>query len=494
MLVNINDEKNFVEYLKNLNGNFTIILKKENKYFIASDRINSFPLFYSEAGNEILIGDNAKEMAQYLSVEKLINEQALLEIAAMGYTLGNKTLYRDISLLGPGEYLVVDLERNVSERKSYFVHSHTEKYPRDEKFLLKKLDSVIKSTFDRLVQSTNGHQIVLFLSGGYDSRLILLNLHKRQYRNVVCVSLRSKLDKDVQVAKTIAHKLGYRFLSVDFNKEYWRKRSAKSGFWSLMDTLFNGVALYYPQGLVIEDLKKQKLIDEDSVILTGNSGDVVEGNDVSDKFEQGETYSKKEIIDEIISTHCLNIISRRENYDKIFMEISHYIVDKKSYSFVDAQNIFEWFNWYERQCKYVTSDVRNYDAISGNEWRLPLWDHEFVDFWLNVPIDYRFKRKLYYQYVKNDNMPTANVATAYDKVRSLFINRCGFLLDYAYFVRQIVGYLGREIPFAFCGVVSFREWCKILWFTRRNKVKFLSAWMYKLFLEKHGFNIFLRFK
>ena len=64
--------------------------------------------------------------------------------------------------------------------------------------------------------------------------------------------------------------------------------------------------------------------------------------------------------------------------------------------------------------------MRNYDDLSGNEWALPLWDDEFVQFWLKVPMALRYKRKLYYQYVNEDALPTANIDTLFLKFRRIF--------------------------------------------------------------------------
>lgn len=494
ILKNIKNEKDFVEQISKFNGNFIIILIKDEKCFIANDKIASFSFFYAEGEKEIILGDNAKEIATFETSYKL-NKQALLEIASTGFTLGDKTLYTGVKILGPGECLIIDLNNDTLVKKIYYKHLHKENLYFKEKDLLEKLDVAIKNTFDRFIKSLEGRQVVLFLSGGYDSRLILINLYKRKYKDVVCISLKSRNDLDVIVAKELATKFSYKLLVVDYNKTYWKKRSQEKNFWTLMDKLFNGVAIYYPQGIVVNDLIKKNLIKKDSVIVTGNSGDVVEGNDVSEKFTKENIYSHEEVISEIMRAHCLNVMHDKNLYDKIFNEISRNLPYKnEKYTFEEAQDIYEYFNWYERQCKYVTSDVRNYDEISGNEWRLPLWDDEFVEFWLNVPIDYRYKRNLYYKYVKRDNLPTANKSTFYGFMYKFAKGRFKPFMHFFYPVRQITGYFGNDISYVYHGILSLKEWCYILWLTRGSKVKFISAFLYKIFWSEYKFNIFKKVK
>lgn len=385
---------------------------------------------------------------------------------------------------------MVDKRSGQIEIKKYYQHMHKEMRGISTMEWLSRLDVVINNMFDRFIERLSGRQVVLFLSGGYDSRLIIYNLYKRGYKNVVCVSLKSENDKDVQVAKKIAEKFSYRLVVFDYSKEYWRYVEKELGFWNRFHSCSQGYVIYYPQGYVVLQLLKDGLIDDDSVVVTGNSWDVVEGNDVSTFFSKGRKYSSDDIVKEIKKAHGLNIINDIKQVDIINKEILKSIPTKTEYSSADAQDAFEYFNWYERQCKYVTSDVRNYDELSGNEWALPLWDDEFVQFWLDLPIEMRFKRKLYYEYVHADNLPTANTDTMFLKCRRFIEKHCNWIIDLLYPLRQIQGFYSKSILFSYHGILNVSEWMYILWATRGNKVKHISALTYKYFKEKYNMDIF----
>ena len=58
-----------------------------------------------------------------------------------------------------------------------------------------------------------------------------------------------------------------------------------------------------------------------------------------------------------------------------------------------AAAIIEWFDWQERQAKFIVNNVRAYEFL-GFRWRLPLWDQELVSWWKSVPYEHRLGRKL----------------------------------------------------------------------------------------------------
>ena len=469
------------------NGNFLLVYKLEDCYYIFNDKIMSFPIFIKMEDKIVKISDDINKLKE----NDKFNESALTEIAAFGYTLGNKTIYNNIINIGAGEYVKIDLKEEKIEEKTYYSHLHKEINDLDENVWLQKLDDVINNTFNRFIERVNGRQVVLFLSGGYDSRLILQNLRKRNYENVICISLRACNDLDVQVAKKIADSFNYKLYVFDYTKEYWRAKSQEKDFWNLINKFFNGFAIHYPQGLIIKDLLYKNIINNDSIIVTGNSGDVVEGNDVCENFKKEQVNTPPiQIAHEILKTHSLNVMNYKNVYNLIIKNVIDLLPQKTDCNFAEAQDAYEYFNWKARQCKYVTSDARNYDDYTGNEWALPLWDDEFVAFWLSVPIELRYKRRLYYKYVNKDNLPTANVPTLYGDIRSLLFKYCENITKVFYPFRQIYGFYGNSIPFVYHGVISIYDWMYLLWITKGNKVKFITVFTYKLFKEIYGFNIF----
>ena len=65
-------------------------------------------------------------------------------------------------------------------------------------------------------------------------------------------------------------------------------------------------------------------------------------------------------------------------------------------------DIYENWEYRERQCKYVVNGQKVYEFFNF-DWFLPLWDSEFVKFWTTVPLDLRYKQNLYKKYLTDWN-------------------------------------------------------------------------------------------
>ncbi|MCY1237684.1 hypothetical protein D9M72_503920 [compost metagenome] len=62
---------------------------------------------------------------------------------------------------------------------------------------------------------------------------------------------------------------------------------------------------------------------------------------------------------------------------------------------ISFANLYELWDWQERQSKYIVNSVRVYEQFSLNWW-LPLWDSEFLEFWQLIPLQLR-KGRLWYK-------------------------------------------------------------------------------------------------
>ena len=93
---NITNEEEFIKRIKEINGIFTILIKLNNKILIASDTTRIFPLFYTFKNNELNISDDIEYLKEKFNIQE-IDENSSDEFLASGYTLGNKTLLKNIT-------------------------------------------------------------------------------------------------------------------------------------------------------------------------------------------------------------------------------------------------------------------------------------------------------------------------------------------------------------------------------------------------------------
>lgn len=479
------DEFGFIEKLRRMNGNFSIIFRSENFTYAAVDRIMSFPLLYTQVHKDVIISDNTTLILQHDKTNKTVFERNQ-EMLASGFVAGNSTIFDKIKLIQAGNLIVINNVNSNIVMKKYFDHLHKDPYEKSMDELCVLHEEVLNNVFKRMIKSLNGKQIVLFLSGGYDSRLVAVMLKKLNYTNVTCISFGSKKLKDVRVAKSVADSLGYDWILVENAREYINSVSDTERFKNYIELTSNGFTLPYIQGIIAEKLIIDGLIGKNAVFISGNSGDVIEGDQFSRRFSSNKTYTIEDIIDAIIDKHY-TLMGESFSTNTLFREIIKNdlnIVEKQSYNYEECQDIFENFNWKERQSKYVVNDVRSFDTYLNNEWRLPLWDNDLVDFWLKVPTRMREFRKLYYYCVRDEKYKTANVETMFSVTRDVLKKRYMAIVKILYPLRKVIEYFQNKTNFY---GVSFKSYIKVILYTkgyRTNTITTRVLWLLKNYYDE----------
>jgi asparagine synthase (glutamine-hydrolysing) len=69
---------------------------------------------------------------------------------------------------------------------------------------------------------------------------------------------------------------------------------------------------------------------------------------------------------------------------------------------VDDYGLYEYAEFQNRQCKFVITGQRIYEFL-GHEWRLPLWDKVYLDYFENVPLAGKIGQHLYADMLESEN-------------------------------------------------------------------------------------------
>lgn len=472
------------QQLREMNGNYAVIMQKENKVFAAVDRICSFPLYYANGSDEkIYLSDNLDSLTAV--VGKRIREQSREELLACGFVLGNHTIYEGIYQLQGGQMLTYNLETQQLQIQDYFLHKHCSVEDLSVQEWCDRLEKTVEHVIQRMIESIHGKTIALFLSGGYDSKLIAAQLKQLKYEKVICISLGGMDTKDVAVAKEIAEQLGFPWIRLDVSKKYWKNLRESKVLDDYFTVRARHGAMPYLQGFALKELIECGKVPRDCVAISGNSGDAIEGADVTHRYLPGKSYSAENVVDGIRFIHF--ILNGVKNSEKLASRLDLSFYSDKIYhgktQFTDeeAEEVVEYFNWRERQCKYVINDVRNYDEVIGVEWRLPLWDNEFVDFWLSVPYQLRYDRALYYQYVRGEALPTANTVSFPRKCLNAAKKLFGRTVYFLYFPKVVYNYMfSTDFFWAPFGLMNWREFWKALWATKGYRSPHMTGVIHRL--------------
>ncbi|NQT06192.1 MAG: hypothetical protein HQ575_01480 [Candidatus Omnitrophica bacterium] len=398
----------FKEKIKALNGNFIVIVRDGGSCIAAVDHIRSIPLFYVNKGNRFYISDRAlwiREKCDCLIPDKLSRDEFL----CTGYVTGQDTLFENIKQLQAGECLYLggaeDGESIFKKERYYRYLSHKLSHkPIDT--LIDELDKVTQNVFERLVSGVNGRTIVVPLSGGLDSRLVASMLKRAGYDNVICFSYGRKNNKDSLKSERIAKALGYKWFFVEYSERKWREWYNHNDFRSYFNSADNLSSLpHIDDWAAVKELRDNALIPDNAVFVPGHTGDFISGGHLKYIFDSTKKLTEKELVTNIMQKHYGLWPVKLKDKDLNAMlkrKIRNSLRDLKKETVQDMASSYEYWEWQERQSKFIVNSVRVYD-FWGYDWRLPLWDVEFMDFWKDMLYGFKLNKKLYTRYLADSD-------------------------------------------------------------------------------------------
>jgi asparagine synthase (glutamine-hydrolysing) len=409
-IFNKNSKKNLLlDWICGLDGNFSFVIKSDSLVVASVDRIGSIPLFIAMNDSDILISNYAPSLKSQCNLDITdIDKQAELEISMSGYTIGNKTLYNRISRLDSGEYLI--LNQNSYSREYYHTYSPWNTIEKGENQFQDEFLDICLKEFNKLKNSIGNRQIVVPLSAGNDSRFIASGLKKVGVKNVVCFSYGRKGNFETPVSKTIADKLGYKWIYIQdclkdkrafFRSENYRKFVSAFESFSCTPNVQEVYEVFM--------LKKTNLINDNAIFINGSCGDFISGGHIRSTSDTAFTPKNISEIDwsKFLDKHysLWGDLRGSDNDARIISELKKTLLlrikeikDLEKYHYA----VMESTEFAGRQSKMVMGQQRIYEYF-GYEWRAPLWSNEIIDFWERVPYKYKVDQYLYLETLHKNN-------------------------------------------------------------------------------------------
>lgn len=280
------DNDTIKELLLKLNGNFSIVIKKAEVYYLIADKIRSFPLFYAKINDSWLITDQTAIITEKI-LEICINESAVAEFLSQGYLSGSKTLIKNCFIVTPGSFVNINQEANIEYYHSFIVP----KRQRTAKQIGKEAAEIIRATFKRMLSTVRDKTLLIPLSGGYDSRLILCLCKEYNLSNVICYTYGRKDSFEVMISQKVAERLNYPwyFVEYTFDKITQMLRDERYIKYIRFAGNFNTRA-HAQDYIAISELLSKGIIDKDTVVIPGHSGDMLGGSHVSNAYLNYDNY------------------------------------------------------------------------------------------------------------------------------------------------------------------------------------------------------------
>jgi len=384
-------------------GNFAFLLETDTWCAGAVDHVRSLPLFYTEGeGRRAEFSNSARLLASRISGLEP-DGSSFLEARMSGYVTGRKTLYKHLFQLLPGECFLFDKREGALHRKRYFSYLPGERFAGDEIHMVEALDATLDSVFSRLFRKSGDASILVPLSGGLDSRIVLCKLLQHGFRKIQTVSYGTKNNIQYKAAQRIAESLGVPWLGIASDTNFSRKcfySKERRDLFNYADNLASlpGISEFE----CFCALRERGMLSEETVVINGQSGDFITGGHiVPEVASEGRTLD--DMLDYALKKHFLlwtdlftpeNQVSIRQELCRI-MDPYIQICDGPE----ALAGAYELIEWQERQCKLVVNAQRLYEFF-GLKWEIPLWAPGFIRFWQTIPLEQKLYQALYKKYLQ----------------------------------------------------------------------------------------------
>lgn len=316
---------------------FIKLFKNNNELIIITDTINSVEIFVTFKENKICLSDEP--------INIRINKNNLLEFKNLGYCINEKTIFENTILLPCSSKIKINLKDLSDYKIEYLKYFNNIDY--NYKKTLFALNELVKNKISLLKQYD---KVVLFLSSGYDSRLVLNLIGKYKMNNFYIAVFGSKYSEETIRAIKYAQKTNLKLINLshglNINKKT-QKRKEYLNFINKFNFTYTPNLDFFSACFEI----KEKFSKDKILCLNGNSGDFADGR------------------------------QEMKNYKKFNYKFSIYGDDlskKVNFNKSNASKFSQEFNHINRQSKYTISPRHCYEYFGFDHWHL-LWERKYLE-------------------------------------------------------------------------------------------------------------------
>ena len=390
--------KGYIEYkekiLNLIEGIYAFAIYKDNKLFLARDRVGVKPLFYTKIKDNFLFASEIKSLLKNKLVKPIINKESLQEILSLSPSrIPGSGVFKNIKELRPGHYMIYENDKITIKR--YW--NIKEKINKDNyETATKKIEKYLTESIKR--QMVSDVDIACLLSGGLDSSIITAIVAKNRDKTLDTYSIDYEdNDKYFQKTKfTVSQDNDYiKLMSETFKTNHYYKVITQ-----------HKLAKYLKESVIARDLPGMADIDSSllwfskqikkkhKVILSGECADEIFGGY---PWFYREEVRNREYFPWLDSIDYRNKLLKKELQEKLklkeFMKTQYDNILKEVPITKNKEEQIYKNLFYLNMTYFMPTLLERKDRMTMRgsiEARVPFADTKLIEYLWNLPWEYKF--------------------------------------------------------------------------------------------------------
>lgn len=371
----------------------------DGRVLAAVDRLRSIPLFYSSTSTDFVLSASIDPLLER-GRGRCIDMLAAFEFLLCGYATGDATIYQHVRQIRPGNTLEFDPDSTGQRvRMVPYYRFYPGAFFRETEAELKdRLATVIDNIFDAFVRDRAPGRIIVPLSGGLDSRLVVAMLKKHGVDDVLCYSYGRPGNEEATISQQVADAVGYEWRFIEYSPELWSTWMATDEMKRYMCYCSKGTSIPHFQDFpAVSAVMADHDDPEPPVFFPGYSVDMLAGSHIPSNYRDIQN-GKISVPEQLLNRHYgLWPLPRRRGKSQLLRllleKIDTLSTPPGASRNGDPISRIEMWDLECRQALFIVNSVRVYEFF-GSPWRI-VWDHPLMDFFQRVPWEYRLGKSLY---------------------------------------------------------------------------------------------------
>lgn len=364
--------------LESIEDDWAAIRIEDGQLTLLADLVRSHALFYARHDERWVVSDSPEAMRELLPEWRLDPAAEVFELT--GFTLNERTLIDGVSVVEAASRVSLPFGSERADIQFWGVPLYGSKGIEDPEEFSRLYDRAVRGAFSTLLERTDGRQLVLPLSGGLDSRLIALLLRELGAPNVLTFTYGRLGSQEAEIARKVASELDLDFVFVPMEPAEVRALWFSEESDGFQDGTWSASALPHVQDwFALRWLHASGVVEPDAVFLPGHTP-----VGMMHHLEILESPAGvREIAGALAEHHALNKDERGKLAETAeFRRAVRRTLEAVPPGPRHTQNTLEWFNYRERQAKYINNSMKAYEFF-GWDWALPLYWPEVLAVWLS---------------------------------------------------------------------------------------------------------------